>query len=103
MSKIGFYQYYEHDPNSKDVGNHTYELLDIKFDDNKCYIIMLPMFQIIESLTKTEKQDSYICILNSTFEEHVIGHFGMDIPKFKKIDNLELIEKLKLIKNKIYN
>lgn len=100
----GFYYHYKHDPNG-DVGNYAYEVLNIGHHteieglEESAMVVYRPLYESA-GVYKIGKHWDVRPL--GMFMESVVKD-GKEMQRFRKINDPEIISKLKKIREKIYS
>ena len=95
----GFYHHYKHDP-SKGFNDHAYEVVGIGMhsEDLGLMVLYRPLYE--SSILKDSIAKCWI----RPYEMFIgmVEKEGKTVPRFQKIEDREVIEKLKTIKDETY-
>lgn len=108
VPELGFYYHFKHDPNGP-VNGMAYEVVGVGFntEDNarpgeEHYLLYRPLYEgvVYETAKKLGMPCFYSRPLKMWMEE--VEREGRKFPRFQKINDPEVIEKLTEIRNKMY-
>lgn len=99
----GFYYHYKHDP-SREINDYAYEVLNVAHHteiddwDNGAFVIYRPLYD----RAKVYKAGKHYDARPFTMFTEKVTKEGKIFPRFKKIEDKKIIEKLKKIREEMY-